>query len=274
MKMLYLSNKLKEMKSYQEWISNFTSILNSHNIPHSFLDGTKDIWCRDYMPVCFSKEQIIRFRFDPDYLTKLEKYKTNQNEIKHPFETELKDSQLIMDGGNAIFNKTHLLVTNRVLKDNPNWSKTEITQLLKEASGRSEVTILPQVPYELTGHIDGMMQFLSEDHIMISDFSNQSKSYQDKLARSIKALPYQVSTLPYFESTIKNKYGDYTADGCYINFVQIGDQILFPQFNHPKDQEALKVISTLLPDKEIIPINITPISKFGGGLHCICWEEY
>lgn len=36
---------------YADTCKRLTDILSKHNIPYAFLKGTKDIWCRDYMPV-------------------------------------------------------------------------------------------------------------------------------------------------------------------------------------------------------------------------------
>jgi hypothetical protein len=34
------------------------------------IDGTKDIWCRDYMPVQLDTHRFVQFRYDPDYLNR------------------------------------------------------------------------------------------------------------------------------------------------------------------------------------------------------------
>jgi len=32
------------------------------------LEGTKDIWCRDFMPIQIAKDKTIGYTYDPDYL--------------------------------------------------------------------------------------------------------------------------------------------------------------------------------------------------------------
>jgi agmatine deiminase len=44
-------------------------ILQSHGIPLGIIPGTRDIWCRDYMPIQVAKDRFVQFRYAPDYLT-------------------------------------------------------------------------------------------------------------------------------------------------------------------------------------------------------------
>ena len=63
---VYLSELLATR--YPETCKRLTDILNRHNVPFAFLKGTKDIWCRDYMPVQTPSGKLIQFRYDPSYL--------------------------------------------------------------------------------------------------------------------------------------------------------------------------------------------------------------
>ena len=43
-------------------------VLDRHGVPHSLLEGTRDIWCRDYMPVQMTDHEFVSFDYHPDYL--------------------------------------------------------------------------------------------------------------------------------------------------------------------------------------------------------------
>lgn len=45
-----------------------TSVLDRHEVKWSLLQDTKDIWCRDYMPIQISVDQFAGYLYDPDYL--------------------------------------------------------------------------------------------------------------------------------------------------------------------------------------------------------------
>ncbi len=40
--------------------------LHKHDIPYAFLSGTKDIWCRDYMPIQINDERFVFFKYTPN----------------------------------------------------------------------------------------------------------------------------------------------------------------------------------------------------------------
>lgn len=48
--------------------SGLVEILDRYDVPHSLLEGTKDIWCRDYMPIQTIDNRFVLFRYEPDYL--------------------------------------------------------------------------------------------------------------------------------------------------------------------------------------------------------------
>ena len=53
---------------YPETCKRLTDILDKHNVKYAFLKGTKDIWCRDYMPIQTESGKLIQFKYDPSYL--------------------------------------------------------------------------------------------------------------------------------------------------------------------------------------------------------------
>ena len=46
---VYLSELLEER--FPDAFNRLTSILKKHGVDYRLLKGTKDIWCRDYMPI-------------------------------------------------------------------------------------------------------------------------------------------------------------------------------------------------------------------------------
>src|SRR4051794_29963288 len=45
------------------------SILGEHVVPFRTVPGTKQVWCRDSMPIQVSEDRFVQFRYAPDYLT-------------------------------------------------------------------------------------------------------------------------------------------------------------------------------------------------------------
>ena len=53
-----------------------TEVLDKHEVPWSLLEGTKDIWCRDYMPIQILPNQFMGYDYHPDYLLQTAKDRT------------------------------------------------------------------------------------------------------------------------------------------------------------------------------------------------------
>ena len=61
-----------------------TEVLDRYDVPWSLLEGTNDIWCRDYMPIQVLPNQFLGYDYHPDYLLHNAKDKatiTDGNEI-------------------------------------------------------------------------------------------------------------------------------------------------------------------------------------------------
>ena len=43
-------------------------ILAKNNIPYKEFEGTKDVWCRDFLPVQVSDSKFVQFIYDPPCL--------------------------------------------------------------------------------------------------------------------------------------------------------------------------------------------------------------
>ncbi len=80
----------------------------------------------------------------------------------------------------------------------------------------------------------------------------------------------EIIIFPSVEVNEKNSNGDYTAKGVYINFAQIGNKILLPQFGFKEDETAFKILQQHFDT--IIPVNSNEIALNGGVLNCITWS--
>ena len=80
-------------------------------IHYACLSETKDIWCRDFMPIQIAENRFVPYKYTPDYLqdkTGL-RLQTNpeailqarQNRLSHVLQNAVK-VDLILDGGNVV----------------------------------------------------------------------------------------------------------------------------------------------------------------------------
>lgn len=271
---IYFSQLIKEKEEYIPFWERLNPILIKNNISYSFIKNTRDIWCRDYMPLQIKEEEFVEFTYfpnyylEPKYIAKL----TIQEDVRIYDDINKTKSQLIIDGGNIIKSKTKAILTDRVFKDNADlMKKTIITELIKELKVQ-EVHIIPSLPYDITGHADGMLRFLDENTLLVADYSIESLTYQKKMKKALDKTGLQIIEFPYVHLNEKNKDGDAVAKGVYINFARVGDIVLFPQFHLEEDKMALSKAREIFYDCQVIPINCNEIAEDGGVLNCVTWN--
>lgn len=277
---VYFSSLLSKINKYKPFWDRLKLILSENNIDYKFIENTRDIWCRDYMPIQTNKNEFIQFTYFPDYyltpkyISKL----TIPTEVKADFNGNVKKSRLIIDGGNIVKSKTKIVVTEKILKENPNLLPATIENELQNLLDVDDIFILPIFPYDYTGHSDGMVRFVDDNKLLVADFSNTSKSWQKKMNTALSKIEksgIKIIPFPSVQIDDKNKDGDYTAKGVYINFAQIGNHILFPQFDLKKEDDyALKRIAEIFKEEDynIIPLLSNEIADDGGVLNCITWN--
>lgn len=275
---IYFSSLIYELEKYSRFWERLKTILDENEIQYKFIQNTKDIWCRDYMPVKRCDGKLVQFKFfpgyynSPKYISRL----TDQNQITTEDKIVSIKSNLIVDGGNVITSGNTAILSEKVFKENPLLSRSEITEILKHDMAADKIVFTPVLPYEITGHIDGMLKFLNENTLLVADYSCQSHFWQKRMNTALKNTGFNLIPFPDASSAAaeqKNRDGDYTALGCYINFIVVHNIILLPQFNlQPHDQAALSIIKQLYPNHKVIPVDCREIAVDGGVLNCIIWN--
>lgn len=271
---VYFSSLLKTEDRYLPFWNRLKSILEEENISYGFLEGTKDIWCRDYMPVQAKQNEFIQFQYLPDYCNnpKWQHKLTNSVEVRLDLDLKLVKSALVVDGGNVVKSSQAAILTEKVFKENPAWEKAAVVKELQKLLQTEDIFFIPQQPYDMTGHADGMVRFLDETTLLVSDYQGESESWKKKYEAALKATNLDLVVLPSVVLDEKNEFGDYTARGCYINFAQIGNVILLPFFDLPEDKQVMREMKKLYSTCKILPVQSNEISQDGGVLNCITWN--
>jgi agmatine deiminase len=271
---VYFSSLIRKDARYSSFWKRLERVLSEKKIRYSFIENTRDIWCRDYMPVQTGVNKFIQFDYFPDYclspkyIAKL----TIQSDVRLNHPMDAKHVELVIDGGNIVKSASHIILTEKVLKDNPKFSKESILAILKKELQIEHIHLIPQVPYDITGHADGMVRFMNDSDLLVADYSGGSKSWKARMDKALEKTGLNIIPFPAETTNEKNEDGDYTAKGVYINFMQIGNYILLPQFGLNMDEIALDYTKQLYPHDEVIPIDSNEIALDGGVLNCISWN--
>ena len=257
---------------YPVLYESLSKILLKENIELQELKNTKDIWCRDYMPVQLGEHDFLQFIFHPDYL-KAREYRNLRTRpaLAYPeFLRLVRESDITLDGGNIVKYKNKVIITNKVIDENSGYSKTDLLDLLKEELEVDQVIVIPQLPDDITGHSDGMVRWIDEKNVLVNDFRKyHRKGYAEQLKKSLETQGLRITLMPW--DGWKNKEAmDDTGD--YINFLHVGNLIILPEFDTLMDSMAKSVIRHCYPKAKVYGINCRQIAREGGLLNCCTWN--
>ena len=105
------------------------SILAEHAIPLRTIPGTRDVWCRDYLPVRVAENRFVQFRYAPDYLaTGKYRYLRADGQIAPtlPWLKGVRRSEIGLDGGNVVGWGDRAVVTDKVFRENPELARADL----------------------------------------------------------------------------------------------------------------------------------------------------
>lgn len=178
---------------------------------------------------------------------------------------------------------------------NPQLSKLQIEEVLKEYLGLEKVIWLPKGIYldETNGHVDNIANFVSPGHVLLAwtDDKNDpqyaaSKADLDVLENTTDAKGRKIKVTKLYvpkpvkitkeesegvdavDGTLPRIEGDRLA-ASYVNYYTANGGIVFPTFNDPNDEKAKKTLQECYPNREILGVPAREILLGGGNIHCI-----
>ena len=275
--------------------AHITEALQKRGIPFFYLSGTKDIWCRDYMPIQIDDRFYVFYDYTPNYLqdkigqtlqTSPEIVFNNESNnllrlLPRSYMTEVHFDgmrpipvknmlyhsiriDLVLDGGNIVKCGDKIVMTDKVIIENEDKSPEGVQWLLEEAF-RNKIIFLPWDRNEKYGHSDGIIHYLGDNRVLMTNYSDFDKTFAKNYLRVLEK-HFDVVTLTY---NVKRKH---ERSWAYINFLQVGNIVLVPQLGIPEDEQALEQISKALPDCEVVGIPALEAVRRGGALNCISWN--
>lgn len=166
--LIYFNECLNEKKSIADQL---ISLSVEEQDFHTSCFEYDDIWLRDVAPVVTN--HLVKFKYRPNYLPNDQgRYLDQQfNKWLKKNDFEYVKSPLILDGGNLIWNKKDtVILTERIFDDNDDWIEEEIIEQLEWDLDVSRVIIIPAEEGDVLAHADGMVKFIDEHTMFISDF--------------------------------------------------------------------------------------------------------
>ena len=266
---VYMSELLKT--NYPETCSRLIKILEMHDIKYAFLKGTKDIWCRDYMPIQTESGKFIQFKYDPSYLKGNKEWEESRSDVKEVCRVngiEVQFSDINLDGGNVLICDGRAILSNRIFSENSNWDKEKLVGELSKLL-ECEIIIIPAENDDMTGHADGMVRFVNRNTILGNKLADEYKYWREGMEKVIEQFGLKYIDVPFFLP--KDPKHPHSAIGIYVNYLEVNNLIVLPVFGRDEDKQAVDVLRQTFPDRVIETIDYNDVAQEGGLLNCTTW---
>ncbi|WP_162011134.1 agmatine deiminase [Streptococcus sp. S784/96/1] len=278
----------------------------------TYLDiPSNDAWARDTGPTIVANAQGEKLALDWEFnawggdfdglYRDYEEDNLLASAVAHHLNMPIHNAKPFVLEGGAIHTDGQgtLLVTESCLLSpgrNPELSKEEIEERLKELLGIEKVIWLPYGIYqdETNEHVDNVAAFVGSAKVVLAWTDDEHDPQYDMSLANLKVLESETDAkgrpLTVYKMHIPDKtqvidehdlLGYQFAEGederelgerlaaSYVNFYITNDAVLVPQFNDPKDKMACELLQELFPYRRIVGIPARDILLGGGNIHCI-----
>jgi agmatine/peptidylarginine deiminase len=187
-------------------------------------------------------------------------------------------SNIVLEGGNCVRYGDKAIVTDFIYKNNYQYKRKVIVDRIEKLL-QAQLIVVPHEPYELTGHIDGMVRWIDEKNVFVNrmldlEFEDKLVSVLLKHGLNCHAFPCSYRKFkPIKRKDFYKKYPDADAfqpsPGYYINYLHVGNLILYPSFDMEDDVACEQLLQQHFPDCVVKGINCYELSLWGGLIHCV-----
>mgnify|MGYP001327256672 CR=1 FL=1 len=199
-------------------------------------------------------------------------------------QAEIIRSKMVNEGGGIHVNGNGVLMVTETVQlgqeRNPDWTKSEVEQELKESLGVEEIVWIRRgltrdyEAYGTKGHIDIVACFSDQQTILMHDQTDSSHPdfsvSHEVSARLAQLREMNVIKVPA-PKVLKDSHG--FVDYSYINHYILNGAVLLCAFDDENDVEAKAILAEAYPGREIRLIDARPIFAKGGGIHCITQQQ-
>lgn len=257
---------------------------------HSF--GSNDSWCRDHGPAFLlnrsaNKKMIVDWGYNA-WGGKYPPYdKDNQipSKVAAYLNFDFISPGFIMEGGSVEFNGQGDLITTKACllnkNRNPQLNQKQIEHLLIQHYGVSKIHWLGDgiVGDDTDGHIDDTVRFVNNNTVVAAFEDDKNDENHAILQSNIERLEnirlhngesLHIIKLPMPDPVFSEGL---RLPASYANFYICNGRVIVPIYNCPKDKEALDILQSCFPDREVMGLLSTEIIWGLGSFHCLSQQE-
>ncbi|WP_435010943.1 agmatine deiminase family protein [Tundrisphaera lichenicola] len=196
-------------------------------------------------------------------------------------------ARVVLEGGSIDVNgKGTVLTTEECLLGevqarNPRLDRPGIERVLADYLGTPHVVWLNQgiAGDDTHGHVDDLARFVAPSTVALAVESDPSDENYGPLRENLERLrnavdqdgqPLRVIELPMPRPVI---FEGRRLPASYANFYIANGLVLVPTFNDPADREALSLLASAFPDREVVGIHAVDLVWGLGTLHCLTQQQ-
>lgn len=255
--------------------------------------STNDTWARDHGPVTIYENGapvLCDFIFngwgnkfpsalDNALTAKLHEQRAYGKAPLRAIDFVLEGGSIESDGAGTILTTSKcLLAPTR----NSGKSRAHIEGMLRDALGARRVLWLEHgyiAGDDTDSHIDTLARFCSADTIAYVFCQDETDEHYAELIRMEEELrafrtaagqSYRLVPLPFPLASYDECGGRMPA--TYANFLIMNSAVLVPTYGAPQDDEALNIIQSCFPDRDVIGIDCSSLIIQHGSLHCVTMQ--
>jgi agmatine deiminase len=189
----------------------------------------------------------------------------------------VREADLVLEGGSILTDGAGTLLTTEQCLLNPNRNpelgRAEIEAALRANLGVGTFVWLGEGLVEdrdTDGHVDLIAAFTRSGHVLLQTVAPDNPNHdhcQENLTRLRDAgiTVTEMPILPYAEVA-----GEEVA-ASYMNFYIANGSVIVPMTGQDRDcdEQALAIIASAFPEREVVPVPGLVLAYGGGGPHCI-----
>ena len=192
----------------------------------------------------------------------------------------------VMEGGALELNARGVCLTTRSCllsqQRNPDMDEGEIENLLRDALGiRHLIWLEAGLEDDHTdGHIDTIVRFVDDHTIICSVEENEDDPNFATMQRNLSLLEmlrdgegnsYKIVKLPLPQKRME--LGGVRLPLTYANFYIGNGFVVVPIYDDANDEQALEILRSLFPEREVIGLKATSLITGGGAFHCVTQQQ-
>jgi agmatine deiminase len=197
------------------------------------------------------------------------------------------NTRVVLEGGSVDVNGQGTLLTteecllSKVQQRNPAMTRKDYEKLFANYLGAPHTIWLDKGIHgdDTHGHVDDLSRFVSHDTVITMVEPNIKDVNHKPLRKNLQRLqsahdqngnPLNIVELPMPSPVI---FENRRLPASYANFYIANGIVLVPVFNDPNDRIALNTLSTLFPDREVVPIYSGDLVWGLGTMHCMTQQQ-